>query len=108
MINDAVAKKFYDQVEKKGFKHFMLKEIMEQPESIANTIRGRIKDEIKISIDFDIKDIKRIIITACGTSWHASLIGKTLIENITNYILNSAINKNTFNFYNCSVISMYF
>jgi len=73
-----------EEIEKKGFKHFMLKEIMEQPESIANTIRGRIKDEIKISIDFDIKDIKRIIITACGTSWHASLIGKTLIENITN------------------------
>lgn len=74
-----------EEIEKKGFEHFMLKEIMEQPESIANTIRGRIKDEeIKITVDFDIKDIKRIIITACGTSWHASLIGKTLIENITN------------------------
>ena len=74
-----------EEIEKKGFKHFMLKEIMEQSESIANTIRGRIKDrKIKITTDFDINKIKRIIITACGTSWHASLIGKTLIERITN------------------------
>ena len=73
------------EIEKKGFKHFMLKEIMEQSESLANTIRGRIKNnKIKITIDFNINKIKKIIITACGTSWHASLIGKTLIERITN------------------------
>ena len=73
-----------EQIEKKGFKHFMLKEIYEQPESILNTLRGRIKDhEIKITINLDeefIKNLKRIIITACGTSWHAALIGKYIIE----------------------------
>ena len=62
----------------------MLKEIYEQPESIKNTLRGRIKNgEIKITINLDeefIKNLKRIIITACGTSWHAALIGKHLIE----------------------------
>src|SRR3989338_2991613 len=73
-----------EQIEKKGFKHFMLKEIYEQPESILNTLRGRIKDhEIKITINLDeefIENLKRIIITACGTSWHAALIGKYIIE----------------------------
>ena len=72
-----------EQMEKKGYKHFMLKEIMEQPEAIANTLRGRIKDnQIKLTVDFDINKIKRIIITACGTSWHSALIGKHLIESI--------------------------
>jgi len=73
-----------EQIEKKGFKHFMLKEIYEQPESIRNTLRGRIKDDkIKITINLEkefIKKLKRIIITACGTSWHAALIGKHIIE----------------------------
>ena len=73
-----------EQIEKKGFKHFMLKEIYEQPESIRNTLRGRIKDgEIKITVNLDkefIKNLKRIIITACGTSWHSALIGKSIIE----------------------------
>lgn len=72
-----------EQIEKKGFKHFMLKEIFEQPEAITNTLRGRIKNgEIKLSIDFDVKKIKRIIITACGTSWHSGLIAKYLFESI--------------------------
>ena len=72
------------QMEKKGFKHFMLKEIFEQPEAIANTLRGRIKDgQIKLSIKTDPKKIKRIVITACGTSWHSALIGKHLLESIT-------------------------
>ena len=71
------------ELEKKGFKHFMLKEIFEQPEAIANTLRGRINDkEIKLSIAFDIKKIKRIVITACGTSWHSALIGKYLLEEL--------------------------
>ena len=57
------------QIEKKGFKHFMLKEIFEQPEAIENTLRGRIKDnKIKLTIDLDLNSIKRIIIVACGTS----------------------------------------
>ena len=72
-----------EQMEKKGYKHFMLKEIMEQPEAIANTLRGRIKDgQIKLAVNFDIKQIKRIIITACGTSWHSALIGKHFLESI--------------------------
>lgn len=72
-----------DQIEKKGFKHFMLKEIFEQPEAISNTLRGRINaDDIKLSVNFDVKDISRILITACGTSWHSGLIGKYLLESI--------------------------
>ena len=73
-----------EQIEKKGFKHFMLKEIYEQPESIKNTLRGRIKDdEIKITVNLNkefIKNLKKIIIIACGTSWHSALIGKRIIE----------------------------
>jgi glucosamine--fructose-6-phosphate aminotransferase (isomerizing) len=73
-----------DQIEKKGFKHFMLKEIFEQPEAIKNALRGRIKDnKIKLTIDLNSDDIGRIIITACGTSWHSSLVGKHFIEKIT-------------------------
>ncbi len=73
------------EIEKKGFKHFMLKEIFEQPASIENTLRGRIDENlnIKLSIDnIDLKSIKRITIVACGTAWHAGLIGKYLIEKI--------------------------
>ena len=69
------------QLEKKGFKHFMLKEIFEQPESLRNALRGRIKKgQIKLSLNVDVKAIKRIIIVSCGTSWHAALISKYLIE----------------------------
>ncbi|MBU0958494.1 MAG: glutamine--fructose-6-phosphate transaminase (isomerizing) [Nanoarchaeota archaeon] len=69
------------QIEKKGFKHFMLKEIFEQPSSLENVLRGRVKgNETKSSVDVDYKNIKRILITACGTSWHSALIGKHLIE----------------------------
>jgi len=69
------------QLEKKGFKHFMLKEIFEQPESLRNALRGRIKQgKIKLSLNIDIKSIKRIIIVSCGTSWHSGLIAKYLIE----------------------------
>lgn len=72
-----------DEIEKVGFKHFMLKEIFEQPRSIENTLRGRINgDKIKLSLNFNPKSINRIIITACGTSWHSALIGKYLIEKI--------------------------
>jgi len=69
------------QIEKRGFKHFMLKEIHEQPEAMRNTLRGRIKGaDIKLSVDFDVKNLKRIVITACGTSWHSALIGKYFME----------------------------
>src|SRR3989344_8026030 len=73
-----------DQIEKKDFKHFMLKEIFEQPEAIENTLRGRIKNnEIKLTVTINLIKIKRVIITACGTSWHSALIGKYIIEKIT-------------------------
>ena len=72
-----------EEIEKKGYKHFMLKEIMEQPSSIANTLRGRLKDDtIKLSLDIS-DEIERIIITACGTSWHSALVGKYLLEKLT-------------------------
>ena len=72
-----------EQMEKKGYKHFMLKEIMEQPAAIANTIRGRIKDgQIKLTVDFDISKMQRIMITACGTSWPSALIGKYILQQI--------------------------
>jgi len=76
------------QIEKGGFPHFMLKEIFEQPECLKNCMRGRVNDDnsnIKLSAILDNKEkllnAKRIIIVACGTSWHAGLIGKYLIEN---------------------------
>ncbi|MCX6720637.1 MAG: glutamine--fructose-6-phosphate transaminase (isomerizing) [Candidatus Staskawiczbacteria bacterium] len=72
------------EIEKKGYKHFMLKEIFEQPNAIENTLRGRIDNDskIKLTVDIDLKSIKRVIIVACGTSWHSALIGKYLIEKI--------------------------
>jgi len=71
------------QIEKGGHKHFMLKEIFEQPQSLANVLSGRVKDkQIKLTVAINLKKIKRIIIVACGTSWHSALIGKYLIEEI--------------------------
>jgi len=73
-----------DQIEKGGFKHFMLKEIFEQPKAIENTIRGRIHDkEIVKSFDFNLNKLNKIIIVACGTSWHAALLGKYFLEELT-------------------------
>ncbi len=70
------------QIEKKSFKHFMLKEIFEQPDSLANVLSGRLKNgRIKLSLKLN-WPLKRIIIVACGTSWHSALIGKYLIEDI--------------------------
>lgn len=76
-----------EQIEKGGYEHFMLKEIFEQPKSIHDTMRGRLLvDEgiIKMAGIWDhlerINQAKRIIIIACGTSWHAGLIGEYLIE----------------------------
>lgn len=72
-----------EAIEKKGFKHFMLKEIFEQPSSLANVLSGRIKNgRTKLSISVKPNSFKRIIIAACGTSWHSALIGKYLIEEI--------------------------
>lgn len=72
-----------EAIEKKGFKHFMLKEIFEQPYSLSNVLSGRIKNgKTKLSINIKPGSFKRIIIAACGTSWHSALIGKYLIEEI--------------------------
>jgi glucosamine--fructose-6-phosphate aminotransferase (isomerizing) len=75
--------------EKGGFKHFMLKEIFEQPRAIVDTIRGRVSlDEGRIFlkdaglIDEALKDIHRVCIVACGTSYHAALVGKFMIESL--------------------------
>ncbi|MGA1861934.1 glutamine--fructose-6-phosphate transaminase (isomerizing) [Deferribacter thermophilus] len=72
--------------EKAGYKHFMLKEIYEQPRAIIDTIRGKYSlEEGEIyfgEVDYEtIKDIQKITIVACGTSWHAGLVGKFYIEN---------------------------
>ena len=76
-----------EQIEKGGYEHFMLKEIFEQPKSIHDTLRGRLlvnEGVIKMAGIWDhlekINNAKRIIIIACGTSWHAGLIGEYLIE----------------------------
>lgn len=75
------------QIEKGGYPHFMLKEIFDQPECLGNCMRGRINTEannVTLSAVIDYKkyllNAKRIIIVACGTSWHAGLIGKQVIE----------------------------
>lgn len=75
------------QIEKGGYPHFMLKEIFEQPECLENCMRGRVNVEankVMLSAVIDYKkqllNAKRIIIVACGTSWHAGLIGKQIIE----------------------------
>ena len=76
-----------DAIEKGGFNHFMLKEIYEQPSSIQDTMRGRldpVTKEIKLGgiLEYQQKIVtaNRIIIVACGTSWHAGLIGEYIIE----------------------------
>ena len=77
------------EMEKQGYEHYMLKEIFEQPRSIQDTFRGRIMpdtNEIKLGGLLDVKDqlvnAKRIVVIACGTSWHAGLVGEYLIEDL--------------------------
>ena len=77
------------QLEKGGFPHFMLKEIFEQPDCLDNCMRGRVNvdtDNVVLSAVIDYKAqllaAKRFIIVACGTSWHAGLIGKQMIEQL--------------------------
>lgn len=71
------------EIEKRGFKHFMLKEIFEQPKAVENTLRGRVGEgKIKLSLDIFPAEIKKIIITACGTSYYAGLAGKYIIEQL--------------------------
>lgn len=75
--------------EKGGYRHFMLKEIFEQPRAVSDTLRGRFSmedgsvnlEEFGLSADC-LRDIKKIFIVACGTSWHAGLAGKYMIEDM--------------------------
>jgi glutamine---fructose-6-phosphate transaminase (isomerizing) len=77
------------QAEKGGYKHFMLKEIIEQPTAVSNTVLGRLSqdtdrvrlDEVAFT-DEQWKGFTQIRILACGTSWHAALVGKTMIETL--------------------------
>nr|MBN2278655.1 glutamine--fructose-6-phosphate transaminase (isomerizing) [candidate division Zixibacteria bacterium] len=78
-----------DEIEKGGYKHFMQKEIHEQPMTLRNAIRGRLNLEEGIprlnglNLQYDeLRNIGRIIITACGTSWHSALIGEYAIEEL--------------------------
>ncbi len=74
------------QAEKGGYKHFMLKEIHEQPRSVADTLAGRIgaeQDDVTLDgVNLDVANIKRVIFVACGTSYHSSLVGEFLIESL--------------------------
>jgi glucosamine--fructose-6-phosphate aminotransferase (isomerizing) len=76
-----------EEIEKGGYQHFMLKEIHEQSETVMNAVRGRIIEEdgtAKLGGLADVSDVilkaKRFVFTACGTSWHAALVGKYIIE----------------------------
>jgi glutamine---fructose-6-phosphate transaminase (isomerizing) len=72
--------------EKAGFKHFMLKEIHEQPRAVTDTLRGRLElEEASVTLEdvsINPKTLKKLYLVACGTSWHAALCGKFLIEGI--------------------------
>jgi glucosamine--fructose-6-phosphate aminotransferase (isomerizing) len=75
------------QIEKGGYDHFMLKEIMEQPDAVRNAMRGRLIVDDGLArlgglnlTPEQLRDIRRIIILGCGTSWHAGLIGEYMLE----------------------------
>jgi glucosamine--fructose-6-phosphate aminotransferase (isomerizing) len=75
------------QVELGGYSHFMLKEIFEQPETLQNAMRGRLTDDEATAVfgglnltPQQLRSINRIVLTACGTSWHAALVGEYLLE----------------------------
>ena len=78
------------QIERGGFAHFMLKEIFEQPQTLENTMRGRLLPEDGTSrlgglnlTDEGLQQVDNIIVTACGTSWHSALIGEHMLEELT-------------------------
>jgi glutamine---fructose-6-phosphate transaminase (isomerizing) len=91
-VQPAIQRITWDPImaEKGGFKHFMLKEIYEQPRSVRDTVQGRISldsgrvflDEMKNITEADFKKFTSIKIAACGTSWHAGLAGKYMIEQL--------------------------
>ncbi len=78
-----------EEVERGGYPHFMLKEIVEQPSTLRETMRGRLLAEeggVKLGgltgMDEELRSIERIIILGCGTSWHSGLIGEYMLEDI--------------------------
>jgi len=78
------------KIDKKGFEHYMLKEIFEQPETIQNALRGRLIEGEGVSklgglepVADRLKDIKKLIIVSCGTSYYAGLLGRYIFENLT-------------------------
>src|SRR6185503_12302701 len=91
-VQPAIQRITWDPImaEKGGFKHFMLKEIFEQPRAVRDTVQGRISldsgrvflDEMKNITESDFKRFTSIKIAACGTSWHAGLAGKYMIEQL--------------------------
>jgi glucosamine--fructose-6-phosphate aminotransferase (isomerizing) len=91
-VSKATQRVMWDPVmaEKAGYRHFMLKEIHEQPRAAEETILGRLSldtgkvflEELNIS-EADLRSIQRVVIVACGTSWHAGLVGKYVIEQLT-------------------------
>jgi len=89
MVNIKTLDMGISEMEKQGYEHFMLKEIFEQPRSIKDTFRGRIQtetNEIRLGGLLDVKEqlvnARRMIVIACGTSWHAGLVGEYLIEDL--------------------------
>jgi glucosamine--fructose-6-phosphate aminotransferase (isomerizing) len=77
------------QIERGGFEHFMLKEIWEQPDTIRDAMRGRLLEEEGtaklgglLQLEDVLENVERIVITACGTSWHAALVGEYMIEEL--------------------------
>src|SRR6266566_8112409 len=91
-VSKATQRVLWDPImaEKAGYKHFMLKEIFEQPTAARETILGRVSqdsgkvflEEMKIS-DAQLKSVEKVTILACGTSWHAGLVGKFMLEQLT-------------------------
>ncbi len=78
-----------DMIEKGGYEHFMLKEIHEQPQALQNVMRGRVEGDrglIKlgglINCEKELREAKRIVIVACGTSWHAGLVSEYMLEEL--------------------------
>jgi len=76
-----------NQIQKGGYPHYMIKEIFEQPDTVHDAFRGRILPEagdVKLGglqlTDWELRNIRRIVILACGTSWHAGLVGEYLLE----------------------------
>ncbi len=76
-----------EQAEKGGYAHFMLKEIHEQPRAVTDTLRGRLDvqaaDAHLDGFDMDVRGLRRVVLLGCGTSYHAGLVGKFLIESMS-------------------------